>query len=612
MLEPRPRKGITGRPRVVLIVFAVLICLIFFRLWSLQIVQVEKFRRLSIRNSIRTIVLKPRRGNIYDRHGRLLAGNRIRYDASVFFSRIFRSRDRKNVIQILHRVINLPVEEIESRIAPDRIIPFIPSKVSRDISAEQFYKLKMLEPEHPGLMCEIEPVRTYKHGSLLAHTLGYVGAIPFERWEKYRDNKTANYRKDDIVGLAGIERRFEEYLRGIKGSEKIIVDNRGRISEIIDEIKPQSGSDIVLSIDLDLQKKCEQVLRDKKGCVVAVDPNNGDVLAMASSPAFDPNLFTSTRTPEVVEKIKQLYAAGDNPLYNRAISFSYPMGSAFKVIVALAALELEDTAVRIGPETTFNCPGSFLPAGFKRRPWRCFRGRSHGALNLTQGIQKSCNVYFYNLGYRIGRDPICRMADKFGLGKKTGILLQGEISGINPSAENYPDRWYGGLTIQLSIGQFPLEVTPLQVAMAYAAIANGGTLYQPRLILEINSPVKKIANEPSGYKLDVGQESLNAVKEGLKLVTLPGGTAGTVFKGLEYLKAAGKTSTAEYGKARQFNHAWFICYAPHDEPRIVLVVLVEQGETGGKTAAPLARDILVDYFSPVLQEKEKTITANDE
>ena len=605
MLEQRPQRGISGRPLALLLFFVVCFVVIAFRLWSLQIIQAEKFRNLSSRNSIRTFRLKPRRGNIYDRTGILLAGNRTRYDASVFFSHIYNYRDRNRVVEVLSRVLGISVEKIKSAVSPSKIIPYIPTKVAKDIKPEQFYELKMLESSYPGLMCEIEPVRTYKYNRLLCHVFGYVGQISSRKWKQLKESGDSFYQIDDIIGQAGLEKVFEQQLRGQKGSKSVVVDNRGRINETLKQTEPEPGADIFLTIDLALQQKCEQMLEGKSGCIVAVDPRNGDILALASTPGFDPNLFTAPRTKAVVEKIKKIYNPpdkSDKPLYNRALSVSYPLGSAFKAFVALAGLEHPDSATRIGPDQVFTCRGSYRPAKFKStRYWHCYHNRSHGQLDLVHAIQKSCNVYFYQLAYRLGRDAICNMAAKFGFGAKTGLELPGEISGTNPARESYNRQWYGGDILQLGIGQFPLEVTVLQVAMAYSAIANGGTLYKPRLVMEIKNRgvVERFESAPT--KLDIRPESLETVREGLKLVTLPGGTAGTVFKGLEYLKTAGKTSTAEYGKQAQANHAWFVCFAPYDQPVITLITLIESGQTGGKTAAPIAREILTQYFGPSME-----------
>ena len=347
----------------------------------------------------------------------------------------------------------------------------------------------------------------------------------------------------------------------------------------------------------------EKVLKDKKGAVVIIDPRNGDILAMASSPTFDPNIFVVPRTEEEVEQIKELYRDKNLPLRNRVINNQYPLGSAFKVVVALAALELNDSR-RITKETIYTCNGSFR-LGRSGQLWRCYRSYSHGRMNVISAIKKSCNVFFYNVGRRIGRDSIVAMASKFRLGERTGIPLTGEQKGVNPTKEwqrsdDWRAReyriWYPGYTINLAIGQYPFEVTPLQVACLYAAIANGGTLYKPRLISKIVQENNVIEPPVQNRKVDVNEENLNIVQKALVEVTRPGGTAASAFAGLEHLKVAGKTSTAQYGKHYEKSYAWFIGYAPYDNPEILAVVLVEEGATGGKTAAPLARDILKHYF----------------
>jgi penicillin-binding protein 2 len=293
---------------------------------------------------------------------------------------------------------------------------------------------------------------------------------------------------------------------------------------------------------------------------------------------------------------------------NRCIQDQYPLGSAFKAVVALAALNLPDEARRITAQTTFYCSGTFRLTRGSRWSWDCYHQHAHGEMNVVQAIKKSCNVFFYNVGQRIGPDAIVELADRFGLGHLTGVALPDEHAGVNPTrewqasgdwrAEPYR-HWYPGHTVNLSIGQSPLEVTPLQVAQLYSAVAMDGVEFKPRLVTKIVGPDgAEESFAPQSRRIELSAESLALVKEGLREVTREGGTAAEAFKDLQELNVAGKTSTAEVGEGdNKKNHAWFIAFAPADAPQIVVVVLVEEGETGGHTAAPLAAEFLKAYFA---------------
>ncbi len=601
MVVQAPGKGHTRKINTLLVVVGVSLCLVAVRLWSLQIVNSDKFQQKGLRNRIRTVVLKPRRGNIYDCNSLLLVGNTLRYDASVDCTEMEQNKNGRTVLfGVFQRVLGLSEEQIEKRLDPRMAVPYLPVRVQRGITEEQFYMLKSVEADIPGLLAEVEASRDYLEGPLAAHVLGAVGAISPEMYRRY---EKWGYRPDDVVGIMGLERTYERVLQGEKGILRVQVDSRSRLDRVIKEIKPKPGSNLYLTIDLHLQKSAEAALNGEIGAIVALDPRNGDVLAMASSPTFDPNVYSLPRSKEDVEIIEELGRDPDKPLYNRAISVAYPLGSAFKVIVALAGLETGS----ISTSSTFHCPGAFYLTGVSR-PWRCFHNYHHGWVDLDEALKKSCNVFFYNLGRRLGAEAMCSMASVFHLGTATGIGLPMEEAGINPDEKwrkssdprAAPFRtWYTGNTINLSIGQGPLQATPLQVACAYAAIANGGTYYYPRLVSKISGEQQDTAFSVRSESLGIKESSLRAVKEGLRKVAQePRGTAYSVFQDVSFLKVAGKTGTAEYGPDKEKAYAWFAGYAPCDDPRIVVVVLIEEGETGGKTAAPLAKQVLMTFFAP--------------
>jgi len=608
MLVQGPGKGLIGRGRILLIIVGVSLCAVSVRLWSLQVANADKYRQRGLRNRIRTVVLKPLRGCIYDRNSQLLVGSTLRFDASVSYTEMERNTDPapytptppaqrvsgsgSGVLGVLHRVLGMPEDQIKRKLDPRRAIPYLPVKVKRGITQEQFYQLKSVEADVPGLLAEVEPSRHYVEGTLAAHVIGAVGAISPEMYRTYRK---WGYLRDDVVGIMGLERTFERFLHGQKGLLRVQVDNRSRLDRLVQEVKPKPGKDLYLTIDLHLQRSAETALLGRRGAIVALDPRNGDVLAMASSPVFDPNVYSLPRSDQDVQKIEEWGSDLHKPLYNRAISVAYPFGSTFKAMVGLAGLETG----KISRGSAFYCPGSFSLGGSKT--WRCYHNNSHGYSAIADALKESCNVFFYNLGWRLGSDAICSMAAKFHLGQKTDIPLPMEASGINPD-RNWRDatgfKWYAGDTINLSIGQGPLEVTPLQAAIAYAAIANGGTYFRPRLVAKIGEGPEEVVFPVRSEPLPLKESSLLIIREGLrKVVQEPGGTAYRAFEDAASLRVAGKTGTAQYGPENENSYAWFAGYAPCDEPRIVVVVLIEEGDTGGKTAAPLAKQVLVDFFT---------------
>jgi penicillin-binding protein 2 len=593
-------KGLTGRPRVILVLVGLSLCLIAVRLWSLQVANADKYQQKGLRNRIRNVVVAPRRGCIYDRNSSLLVGNTLRYDASVSYSDMEKSKKgRATLVGVLQRVLAISESQFNRKLDPRRAVTYLPIKIQPGITEQQFYQLKSVEPDVPGLLAEIEASRHYVEGSLAAHLFGAVGAISSETLAMYRK---WGYAQDDIVGITGLERIFERELHGVKGLLKVQVDHRNRLDKVIQETKPTPGKSLYLTIDRRLQRAAEDVLVGKKGAIVALDPQNGDVLVLASSPTFDPNVYSLPRSDEDAETIRAWGNDPEKPLHNRAVSGAYLLGSAFKPIVGLAALE----AKAISRNTQFYCPGAFSLPG-SGRSWGCYHNNSHGDVALEEALKRSCNVYFYNLGRLLGGDAICSMSRKFHLGVKTGICLPLESGGIVPDkdwrqssdarAEPYR-QWFAGNTINLSIGQGPLEATPLQTACAYAAIANGGTYFYPRLVFKITRSPQDTLFPVRSEPLGIGESSLRAIKEGLRRAAQePGGTAYRVFEDASFLKVAGKTGTAQYGPENQYSYAWFAAYAPCDDPRIVVVVLVEEGKTGGETAAPLARQVLMEFFA---------------
>jgi penicillin-binding protein 2 len=607
MIEPRPRPGLTGRPRIILIALTISFIVLVLRLWSLQVVHASRYRELGLLNRKRGVTVRPERGRILDRYGRPLADNRPRLDACVDYSDVTTRAELDRVVEVLADVLAMPPQAIRDSLDPKNVVPYVPVAVKRDISFEQYARLKVLEPLTPGLMPMTNFARRCRYGELAAQVLGYTGLVPGpETLEQLRAaHPELEYDGRDVVGLAGLELEFEPQLQGRKGHTTIEVDNMGRRRRILDDKdKPLPGSDVTTTLDVELQALAQRVLADKRGALVAMDPRNGDLLVLASTPSFDPNLFAIPRSADAVAAIERLNSDEARPLWNRCISDQHPLGSAFKAVVALAALNLPKDKGGITGETVFNCPGTF---SLGRYTWDCYHQNAHGDMTVVTAIKKSCNVFFYKTGHQIGREPIVSLAAQFGLGEPTGVPLPNERAGVNPTSEwqtsgdwrarDYAS-WYSGYTVNLSIGQFPLEVTPLQVAQLYAAVAMDGVLAEPRLVSRIVGAGGTEEFPPQSRRIELSAESLALVKEGLREVTREGGTGYSAFRNLQHLNVAGKTSTAEVGpKDARTNLAWFIAFAPADAPQIVVVVMIEEGQTGGRTAAPLAAEFLEAYFA---------------
>jgi len=434
---------------------------------------------------------------------------------------------------------------------------------------------------------------------VLAHVLGYVGEVsPGDL------KKNANYRSGDLIGKSGLEEVFDEQLRGVNGGRHVEVDAVGRELRVLDKVDAVPGSTLVLSVDLDLQRAAERALGEEVGAVVAVDPTNGDILAMVSRPSFDPNAFASGLGSK---EWRALVEDSRDPLTQRAFRGQYPPGSTFKFIVAAAALE----EGIINPFNEIHCGGAH---GFGERQFRCWRRGGHGSVNLVQALEQSCDVFFYQVGQRLGVDTIARYARAFGLGEPTGIVLGHEAGGLVPDRawkrERFGEPWYPGETLPVAIGQGYVTATPLQMAHAVGGLAMG-KLYRPRLVLGLEAQDGEVVDSvpvEEMPELAVRPAVLSEVRQGLvRVVNDAHGTGKSAA--LEGITVAGKTGTSQVvamGRKRvksselpweQRDHAWFVAFAPADAPEIALAVLVEHASGGGgKVAAPVAGEVLGEYF----------------
>jgi len=609
------QKFLTFRINAVLWGIVVVFVFLAGSFWFVQGVQAEKYRGLSDANATRPITIPAKRGLILDRTGqKILADNQPSYRLSVdrVIMRPLLKADanhRPKLIVYLSEVLAVPPQEVEARFEKGKAVPSAqPMVIAEDLAMPQVASLQAQALTFPEL--NVEPVqrRNYPYATMAAHVLGFIGEVSEKDLGTHKD-----MRQGDLIGKRGVEMMYDEYLRGRDGTQFWEYDSHGRrLAELrTSRQEAQAGDNVYLTIDFDLQRRAEQYFIENEfvGAAVALDPRNGEVLAMVSSPVFNPNVYSRRFTPEVWRTISS------NPFkveLNRAIQGLYSPGSVFKTVMAMAGLS--DHA--IDTNTTFSCGGSGV---FFGRRFRCWRREGHGAVAVANALKVSCDIFFYSTGARLGVDKINEYAHNLTFGEISKIDLDGEKAGLVPStkwaSEKQHRKWYPSETISVAIGQGPLIVTPLQVANMMAAIANGGTVYRPHVV----KMIEKVKPDGSVERLQVASEvlhkfplappALKTVKLGLwKVVNEEGGTGGN--SRITGLNVAGKTGTvqviAQHGwvKAeglpfRDRDHAWFASYAPggpDDTPQMVVVVFVEHGGHGGVDAAPLAQLLYQSRF----------------
>jgi penicillin-binding protein 2 len=562
---------------------------ILTQLWFLQVISGDYFREASDKNRIRVRPIAAQRGILYDRHHLPLVDNRPAFTLSLIPRELEEAGDRRAAI--LGRVsalLSIPYRElleVAARVPADSTAPV---RVRRGLTLEDVAKIEEWKLELPGVIVEVEPQRVYPSHRFAAHLLGYVREVNDEQLRQGR------YRRGDMVGQTGLERLLDDYLRGEDGGESVEVDALGRHLGVIQRSEPTPGAEVVTTVDRRVQEAAEQAMAGHAGAVVVMDPRNGDVLAMVSTPAFDIDRFTGT-----IDRAAWLAVVRDpaHPLLNRAIQSQYAPGSIFKIIVAAAGLQEGSLA----PMDRAYCNGEFHLGGIAFKDWK--KG-GHGSVDLLRAINQSCNVYFYQYGLRIGGAAIARYASAFGLGRPTGMDFGGEKAGLIPLPRGQRGRkgsaWHAGETVNMSIGQGALLVTPMQVARFMAAVANGGVLWRPRLVQRVDRGHEVVwtdAGEVAGH-VELSPMVWAFLRRSLWSVVNEGGTgAAARIPGLD---VAGKTGTAQMvansRSDRGQDHAWFASFAPAGAPEAVVVVLVERGGKGGQVAAPIARKILHAIF----------------
>ena len=590
------KQRLMGASLCILMVFA----LLFLRLVYLQLIKGDESRRLSETNCVRLKSIKSSRGLIYDRNHKLVVDNRPAFYLNIVLED---AHPVNETIERLATLIDVPYETLMENITKAGKSAFYkPLTLKRDISRDQLAIVEAHKFDLPGIHIDVEPTRHYIYIKTAAHLLGYLGQI---NRKELQSGRYPNVRAGDSIGRYGIEKSFEPFLQGKRGGRQVEVDANGRVIKVLKTVEPVSGNDLHLTLDLELQRAAEKLLEGNDGSVVAIDPSNGDVLVMASTPSFDQNDFIGGISNK---KWQALMSDPGRPMNNKAIQAEYPPASTYKIITALAALEEKV----IDNYSTSFCPGYYK---FGNRRYQCWNKHGHGEISVVDAIAQSCDVFFYQAGEKTGVDTLAQYAKGCGLGRSTGISLDHERRGLIPTAawkkKRFKEAWQAGETLSISIGQGFNLVTPLQMAVFIAAVGNGGTLYRPRIVKSIEDSegniVKSIEPEITGG-LPASKETLSLVQKGLlEVVHGDRGTARRIrTKGINI---AGKTGTAQVFSRKageKFDnknlgrtlrdHAWFISYAPADDPKIAIAVIIEHGEHGSSTAAPIAGALIKKYF----------------
>ena len=579
----------------------VMFLLLLARFAWLQIIQHSHYHTLAEANRISVVPVTPGRGVIFDRNGVQLAYNYTAHtleitpgkagDVSATIDQLaeiveITPRDRRRFKQLQEESKSFESLPLRSRLADEEIARFAANR----------YRF-------PGVEIKARLFRQYPQGELFSHVIGYIGRINQKELDKLdADGEIANYRGTDHIGKTGLELSYESALHGTTGVEQVEIDSAGRAVRVLSRTPPASGANLALKLDAGLQALVDKAFGDRRGALVALDPQTGGVLAFVSKPGFDPNLFVDGIDPQSWSELRN---SPDRPMLNRALTGTYPPGSTFKPFMALAAL----TTGKRTPQQAISDPGYFQ---FGNHRFRDDAEFGHGAVDMYKSIVVSCDTYYYILANEMGIDAIAKFMTRLGFGSRTGIDLTGEAAGILPSQEwkmqRFKQKWFAGETVSIGIGQGYNSYTPLQLASAIAAIANDGTMLRPHVVdyMEDVRTKARTPVAPQALALGLNPEHIDVIKKALVGVNKEG-TSASVFVGTEYV-SAGKTGTSQVVAIKQGekyiesrvqerhrDHALFVAYAPADKPTIALAVIVENAGFGAKAAAPIARQVF-DYY----------------
>lgn len=612
---------------VVVLLFSVLVG----RLVWLQVINYDKFRAKAEDNRITIVPLVPNRGKIMDRNQVVLADNYSAYTLEITPSKIANLDELIDELATIVEITPLDRRRFKKLRYESKRFESIPIRTR--LTDSEVARFAVQAFRFPGVEIRARLFRNYPYKKYAAHTLGYIGRISARDEKKIEEREqTNNYRGTVYIGKDGLESEYEDILHGITGFEEVETSAGGRAVRVLSRSPATPGDNLILSLDIDLQTAAEEALNDRRGALVALDPNNGDVLAMVSHPSYDPNLFVEGIDSE---NWRLLNESPDKPLLNRPLAGTYPPGSTFKPFMALAGLDRGF----ISPSYTMYDPGYF---DFGKRRFMDDKIGGHGTVGVVKSIVDSCNTFYYTLGSEMGIDVISSYMSQFGFGERTGIDLGGERSGVLPSREwkaksfrkREAQRWYSGETISVAIGQGYNNYTPLQLAHATGVLVSGGVMARPRLVTGFQDAVSgEIKNKPLelGDPLDFPKEHVDLIKKSMFEVTQDG-TARIAFKGANY-PAGGKTGTAQVFSLKQGeiydkeeleerlkDHSWFIAFSPIVNPQIAIAVIVENGGFGSQAAAPAARKVLDAWWAkkqlnedlPATEYMEKIVKANSE
>lgn len=602
------------RTQVALLVFVAVVFGFIGRLWYLQVLKGREFSVASERNRVREVTRPAPRGFIYDRDGSLILANRPFFDLVVIPQYL---TDREKTLKIVSNLFHIPPEQIEKRLQEASTLPhFVPVRIKKNLTLHEVAMVESNKFFMPGIEVDTAPRRDYARSDS-AHLLGYLGEVTQKGIDILNSqSKDYQYRLGATTGMLGVERKFEQYLRGAEGKEYLQVDAYGRLrSTSISELNlyqsklAKRGYDLYLTIDQEVQRAAVDAFRQKNGAVVALDPRTGEVLAYVSNPNFDLSIYQEGLSGE---DWQSLQSNPFKPLLDKVTGGAYPPGSTFKIIMAIAGLE-EGV---VTPDKTWHCGGSF---SLGNATWRCHDKKGHGIVNMRRSLEVSCDVYYYQLGNILGADRIAKWSKLFGLGEKTDLNLNMEVSGIVPSPDwklrvkNQP--WTAGDTINVSIGQGFNLTTPIQIAAAYAALGNDGKLFRPFLLKKVMDETGRVIDEEKPLlrrKLPIRPENLKVVQMGSLDVVETGTGKRAKVKGFTVAGKSGTAQTAALHAAnkmdelafQQRDHAWFAAYSPAENPEIAVVAISEyDGGHGGSEAGPIAQKVIEAYWRKRFPEK---------
>ncbi|OGX11874.1 MAG: penicillin-binding protein 2 [Omnitrophica bacterium RIFOXYB12_FULL_50_7] len=540
-------------------------------LFQTQVVRGSYYYELSKRNRVRLIPLEAPRGRVFDQKDRLLAANRPSYNVIAIPEDI-----TPEVYPRLARLLEVPEKEIRRRMSAGREFPFAPAVIMEDIPQELAFRIEERRPELSGVSVRVEGIRCYPYGETASHVIGYIGTINARECDAVdRDRFGMNSK----IGRAGIEKAFDDSLRGWRGGQQIEVDARGQMVRVLSDRKPEAGSDITLTLDLEFQKKIMDMIKGLHASIVVLDLETDGLLAMASAPAYDPNIFVS---PASSEQRLHILKDENSPMLDRGINAAYPPGSIFKLVTALAGLDLG----KITPQTRFRCTGSFQ-LGPKSKPAHCWLHEGHGNLNLYEALERSCNVYFFNVAKRLTPDEIAHYAHELGLGEPLRLEISRMAPGLIPDSAwkkaRFNQPWYQGETLNMAIGQGYMLVTPFEILRLTSIIAKNGKVVEPHLVVQ-ERPIL-----PESPHVAIREENLEVIKRAMLQVVESDYGTGQLAR-VDFDKLAGKTGTAQAPPLKA--HSWMTGFFPYKDPKIAFVVFVEHGGSGGITSARLVKQML--------------------